>query len=327
MVHLLIFVGSLFLAAGAYAWGWRPTHEKWELLRKLSNGKLGLYKRREHLKFGKFERAFATYAVMRNASPEKRWSFVWRVDRIARGGRFVGLRSAINIVENKNLHEVGFSPPLGLYTVYTGEEDHLSYPEREQHLLALYKETAPNHKDWRDDPAFSIRRVLSRWRLAFFVFVGTAVTGLAVAPIGVEAPQLIAWTLVAVMALGLPVGIVCVIKTKDSVMWLQASGAAILVACVVSASAAPSLFLAINGLSFSTLCEGSVMVERSWTEGTSGNAVHYADVPLPKSCQFDAQKTPITPALYAEFQAGRRSVDIVVSEGLLGYKRIKLIGL
>ena len=326
MMHLLILVVAFMLAGLAYAWGLRASREKWELLRKLSNGKLGLYKRRQHVKFGKFERAFATYAVMRDDSPGKTWSFVWRIDRVERGGRVVGLKDVPDTSGQENLHEVGFAPPIGLYTVYTGEEDHLNYPAREQHLLALYKQTSQHHNEWREDAAFFIRRILSRLRLALFVFVAAAAMGTVVVPMSVEAPEVVVWTLIGMMGFGLLVGIVCMLKAQRSVMWAQASGAALLAACVVAFSVLPSAMLGINALSFSTLCEGSVMVERSWTEGAGDNAVRYADVPLPRSCQFDAQKTPISTALYNEFQSGRRTVDVVVSEGLLGYKRIKLIG-
>ena len=263
---------------------------------------------------------------MRNASPGKVWSFVWKIDRIERGGRTVGLGSTLDTAGQKSLYEVGFSPPLGLYAVYTGEEDHLSYPEREQYVLNLYKQTAAQHKDWRQDRAFAIRKTLARWRLALFAFVGTGVVGTLVVPMGVEAPQVVVWTLIGMMALGLAVGIGCVALAQRSVMWAQASGAALLAGCLVGVAIIPAALIGTNALAFSTLCEGSVPVERSWTEGAAGDAIHYADVTLPPSCLFDAHKTPVGDALYQEFQTGRRVVDVVVSQGVLGYKRIKLIG-
>lgn len=325
-MHLLILVFAIVFAGAAYAVGARAPKEKWELLRKVSNGKAGLYKRRKHVKFGKFERAFSTYAVMRNASPEKVWSFVWKIDRIERGGRTVGLGDTLDTAGQKSLHEVGFSPPVGLYAVYTGEEDHLSYPEREQYVLDLYKKTAAQQKGWRQDRAFAIRKTLARWRLALLAFVFSGVLGTFVAPMGVEAPQVVVWTLLGMMAFGLAAGIGCVVIAQRSVMWAQASGAALLAGCLVGVALIPPALLGANALAFSTLCEGSVPVERSWTEGSAGDAVHYADVTLPASCQFDAHKTPVADALHQEFQAGRRVVDVVVSQGILGYKRIKLIG-
>ena len=328
IVHLLILLLAFILASIAYVWSLRAPREKWELLRKLSNGRLGLYKRRKHVKFGKFERAFATYAIMSDDAPGRARSFVWRIDRIDRGGRCVGLRNTINTSGQSHLYEIGFAPPLGLYIVYTGEEDHLSYPEREQHLLLLYKETSLSHKEWREDPAFAIRRTLSKWRTALFVFVATSAMGTAFVPVEVVAPQVVVWSLIGMMSLGLLVGIACMLKVQRSVLWVQASGAAFLAACIVGICVLPLVLLGTNGLSFVPLCEGSVMVERSWIEGAGAgeSVVHYADVPLPASCQFNAQKTEVSIALYNEFQSGRRVVDVVVSEGILGYKRIKLIG-
>lgn len=325
-MHVLILVIALVLAGAAYAWGLRAPKEKWELLRNVSKNGVGLYKRRKYVKFGKFERVFTTYAVLRSATPGRVWNFVWKIDRAARGGRARGLGRAIDTSGQPNLHEVGFAPPLGLYATYTGEEDHLSYPEREKYLLTLYKQTSTSHKEWRQDAAFMIRKLLSRWRVALSVFVFSALSGTWLVPMDVEAPQVVVWTLIGMMALGLLVGIGCLVKTRGAVLWAQASGGAFLAACCIGLATIPAGLLGINATAFSTLCEGSVPVERSWTEGLEGEALHYADVTLPGSCQFDAHKTLVSPALYHEFQTGRRVVDVVVSEGLLGYKRIRLIG-
>ena len=326
MVHLLILFSAIFLGAIAYLWNVKAPDEKWELLRQFSNGKLGLYKRRKHVKFGKFERAFATYAIMRNASPGKLWSFVWQIDRIARGGRSTGLRSMLDISGQDSLHEVGFAPPLGLYTVYTGEEDHLSYPEREQYILSLYKKTAPEHKGWREDAAFGIRNFISRWKIGIFVFVSASVLGTAAVPIEVESSQAIFWTVVGATCLSILVAVACIAKSLKSPMWLRASSAALLFSGLVGFAVLPPTLFGFNALSFSTVCEGSVAVERFWTEGTGHDVTYYADVPLPASCRFAAQKTQISPALYNEFQGGRKVVDTIVREGILGYKKITLIG-
>ena len=325
-MHLLILFFAVVLASVVYAWGSRAPKEKWELLRRISHGKLGIYKRRKYIKLGKFERVLTTYAILRNATPGKVWSFVWRIDRIRKGGRAVGLRSTIDTSGQTNLHEIGFSPPLGLYVVYTGEEDNLSYPEREHYLLNLYKKTAAEHKWWRADPAFLILQLLSRWRLSMLSFIVAAWTGTALVSSNVEAPQLVVWTLLVMLGLGFIAGVACVVRARNSVMRLQASGEAILVGCLLGLAAAYPAFLGINALQFSTICEGSVPVERFWTETSRRTEVYYASVILPSTCQFDAQRTQIGPALYNEFQTGRRIVDVVVSEGLLGYKRIKLIG-
>jgi hypothetical protein len=325
-VHLLILVFSILLAGIAYMLGMRAPNDKWELLQKIPNGQSGLYKRRKHVKFGKFERSYATYAVLRNIPSTRVWNFVWRIDRIGRGGRVVGLDKTIDSAGQTNLYELGFAPPLGLYAVYTGEEDNLSYPEREEYVMELYKKTVGRHKGWREDPAFSIRNALSRWRLGLIVFCIASVLGIAVMPVEVESSQVMGWTLIGMMALSLAVTIFCVLKTQGAMMWVQASGGALLVACIMSLVSLPSVILGTNALSFTTLCEGSVPVERSWTEGSGDNVVHYADVTLPTLCRFDAHKTEISSVLYHEFQTGRRVVDVVVSEGLLGYKRIKLIG-
>lgn len=327
MMHFLILGLALILAVGVYAWGFRAPKEKWELVRTVMAGKAGLYKRRKYVKLGKYERVFTTYAVLRNSTPGKVWSFVWKIDRVARGGRAIGIQDSIPTAGQESLYEVGFAPPLGLYAVYTGEEDHLSYPEREKYLLQLYKKTSAQHKMWREDRAFHIRKRLSRWRAAIATFVVTSGVGLLVAPIDVEAPQVLVWTLIGMMTLGLLVGIGCMIRSQHAPMWAQASAGAFLAACLVGTTALPSLMLGTNALAFATLCEGSVPVERSWLAKTErGEVLYYADVTLPASCQFDAHRTGIGEALYHEFQAGRRVVDVVVSQGVLGYKRIKLIG-
>lgn len=326
MVHFLFLFLAVVLAAGVYAWEARAPKEKWELLRKVSNGRAGLYKRRKHVKFGKFERSFSTYAVLHTPTPGKVWHFVWRIDRIQKGGRTIGLSDSINTAGKKHLHEVGFSPPLGLYMVYTGEEDNLNYPEREQYLLDLYRQTSAQHKKWREDPAFSILRTLSRWKLSALAFVVLAGTGLWILPYGVEAPQVIVGALIGMMGVGLLATIPCVIKSQHSAMWAKACGMALLLSCLVSVVSIPSALLGVNGLSFSTLCEGSVPVERSWTTGVGVEQMYYVDVSLPKTCEFDARKVAIGSELYYEFQMGRRVVDVVVEQGHLGYKRIKLIG-
>lgn len=326
MLHFLFLFLAVVLAAGVYFFEGRAPKEKWELLRKVSNGKAGIYKRRKYIKFGKFERVFSTYAVLHTPTPGKVWHFVWQIDRIQKGGRTIGLSDAINTNGEEHLHEVGFSPPLGLYVVYTGEEDNLNYPDREQYLLDLYKKTSVRHKQWREDPAFSILRTLFRWKLSTFAFVILAGIGLWILPYGVEAPQVIIWTLTGMVGVGVLATMSCIIKSQRSAMWARACGMALLLSCLVSVVAIPSLSLGINGLSFSTLCEGSVPVERSWMMGDGDNQMYYVDVSLPKTCEFDARKVAIGSELYYEFQMGRRVVDVVVEQGTLGYKRIKLIG-
>lgn len=321
-----ILVVAFFLGAGAHLWRARTAREKWELVRTLSGGKLGLYKRRKYVKFGKYERVFSTYIVAKSAPETMAWSFVWKIDRIGNGGRTLGAHLDIDTSEQPNLYEVGFAPPLGLYVTYTGEEDHLRYPEREEYLLNMYRQTVGQHKAWREDPSFQVRQFLSRWRAALYVFSTVAAIGVAVVPSNVEAPTVVVWTFMGMVVLGIVAGIWGVFKTQRTGMWLQASGGAMLAACVLSAVTLPALMLGTNNTSFATLCKGSVPVERSWSVGTGGNVSYFADVSLPAVCAFDAHATPISSALYQEFQSGRKVVDVVVSQGLLGYKRILLIG-
>lgn len=321
-----ILLLAFLLGAGVYLLGSRDSRDKWELVRTVSSGKMGLYKRRKYIKFGKYERVFSTYIVARAAPTKRAWSFVWKMDRIVQGGRAIGAHVDIDVAGQPNLHEVGFSAPLGVYVTYTGEEDHLRYLEREQYLLDVYKQTVTQHKHWREDPSFKVRQHLARWRNAIATFAVVAAIGGVFVPSDVEAPQVLVWTLIGTMALGLLTSVLCAVKTQGHALWVQASGGVLLATCILSAVTLPPLMLGTNNASFATLCKGSVPVERSWTVGTGNSVSHFADVTLPQECAFDAHTTLISPALYHEFQAGRKVIDVVVSQGLLGYKRIRLIG-
>lgn len=326
MLYLVVLGVAFLLAAATYLWGRRSSKDKWELLRTLSDGKIGLYKHRRYVRLGKMERVFSTYAVLRTATPGRIWSFVWKMDRIAKGGRTIGLTEPLGMAQQKSLHEVGFAPPIGVYAVYTGEEDHLRYAEREKFVLELYKKTAIRHKEWREDRAYKVRRVLSQMKWPSMVFAVAACAAVFV-PSDVEAPQVMVWTLIGTLALGVLVATLCALRTQGQPLWLRACGGALVMTCVFSSVALPSAFLGINAMAFSTLCEGPVPVERFWAASSPrGETMHFADVTLPPSCQFSAHYTPIGAELYQEFQAGRRVVDVVVSRGLLGYKKILLIG-
>lgn len=326
MLYLVVLGVAFLLAAAAYCWGHRASKDKWELLRAMSDGKIGLYKHRRYVRLGKMERVFSTYAVLRTAQPKRIWSYVWKMDRIAKGGRAIGLTEPLPTSGQKSLHEIGFAPPIGVYAVYTGEEDHLRYAEREKFVLDLYKKTAARHKEWREDKAYKVRRTLAQLKWPSIVFVVSACAAWFV-PSDVEAPQVLVWTLIGTMAVGVLVATLCAASTQGRPLWLRACGGSLVMACALACVALPSAFMGINSVAFSTLCEGPMPVERFWASTSPrGESVHFADVTLPPSCQFNAHYTPIGAELYQEFQAGRRVVDVVVSRGLLGYKKILLIG-
>ena len=326
MLYLAVLGMAFVLATAMYFWGTRASKQKWELLRSMPNGKIGLYKHRRYVRLGKMERVFTTYALLRTSTPGRVWSFVWKIDRVAKSARSVGIDMPLKTSGQKSLHEIGFAPPLVLYAVYTGEEDHLRYFEREQYVLDLYKNTAAKHKEWREDKAYRVRCALAKLKWPSVVFVLTACAALLV-PSDVEAPQVVVWTLIGTMAIGVLVATVCAVRTQGNPLWLRACGGALVLASLTTFVALPSAFLGVNALSFSTLCEGPAPIERFWASTSArGDSLYFADVTLPPSCQFNAHYTPIGPALYQEFQTGRRVVDVVVSRGLLGYKKILLIG-
>lgn len=325
MAHFIVLALAIIGAMLMYAWSiFKPKPNEWELTKKLG-ATLGVYKLKKVVRRGKFEIVYTTYAILKNTNAKHFWHSNWR---ISKGGHAIDIdRISLKEDTSEHFYEMGFTPGLGVYVTYTGEEDDRDYTERIAYVVKLHKATQNTHALWRKNKVPTLKVWLREKQWAFIVFSIIGFFGFIIVPSFINVASMLHWALFATGVLSLVAGIAIGLKTYQYPMFLSTILKSMGLVAITVFSSALLLLVGINNVAFETVCSGSVPVERFWSEHTNANrTLHYADITIPLSCDFDARRVPVSSALYTEFQNGRKVVDVLVEQGRLGFKRISLIG-
>lgn len=333
MEYFLVLIASSIAALAVYFWESRPSTVAWVLVRSLGKNSVGVYKRKKTKIRGKFETSYTTYAVLKGQVPNKVHDWSWKTNDFHEGKvkleKGLDLQLPLNTV--KELDEIGFAKSLGAYSVYINEEDHLDYNARADYAIALHAATKQKYQEWSDEPAYKMRQWLDKFLtplLGFFAvgWVGIMLVFLMSSSTAVEMEELYGWLLIFAVIAGFVTLIVTLLISRMHAMLLGNLGRSLSFVLLIVCSVMPVSLLAINNSKFTTICSGSVPVERSWSYEKNATGTYYADITLPSECLYNTNKTSISKSLYDELQGGRTIVDVVVLQGRLGFKRLVVSG-